>query len=306
MAALAQPHVGSPTQTASWERFTFTQYHMGIDARIVLYAPSSEVAEAAGTAAFERIAQLEDVMSDYRPSSELMRLCAQAGGAPVAVSPDLFKVLERAQQVSQRSGGAFDVTVGPLVQLWRQARRSGKLPDPEAVRQAQGLVGWRLIRLDRRSQTVRLATPGMRLDLGGIAKGYAGDEALRALRANGVRSALIELGGDIVLGAAPPGTRGWRIAAPNAGGDLWLKDCAVSSSGDTEQFVVIGNVRYSHVVDPKTGRGLTTRRQATVIAKNGLTSDPLSTAMTVTDDRSRCRLIQRTPGLTVYLKVAGG
>jgi FAD:protein FMN transferase len=198
------------------------------------------------------------------------------------------------------------VTVGPLVQLWRQARRTGQLPDPAAIGQAKALVGWRKVRLDRRSRTVRLDTQGMRLDLGGIAKGYAGDEALRAMRVHGVRSALIELGGDIVLGAAPPGARGWRIEAPNAGGDLWLKDCAVSSSGDTEQFVVIDGVRYSHVVDPRTGRGLTTRRQATVVAKDGLTSDPLSTALTVADDRARCRLLQRTPGLKVYMKAAGG
>src|SRR5204863_5231810 len=143
-------------------------------------------------AAFERIAALDTIMSDYRRDSELMRLCARAGGPPVRVSPDLFLVLRRAQEVAERSGGAFDVTVGPLVALWRQARKTGILPDPAAIERARALVGWQKVQLDAGTSTVRLAARGMKLDLGGIAKGYAGDEAQAVLKKHGIRRALVE------------------------------------------------------------------------------------------------------------------
>src|SRR5205814_9160621 len=136
------------------------------------------------------------------------------------------------------------VTVGPLVALWRQARKTGVLPDPAAIERARRLVGWQKLRLDERARTVRLATRGMKLDLGGIAKGYAGDEAQRVLKQQGITRALVEMGGDIVVSGPPPGAEGWTIRAPNAGSnqgpaDLRLANCAISTSGDTEQFVVI-------------------------------------------------------------------
>lgn len=264
-------------------RYQYTQLHMGVQVRIVVYAPSRAAAETACEAAFERFAQLDQTLSDYRPSSEINRLCDAAGGPPVRVSRDLYRVLERAQQVSRRSGGAFDVTVGPLVALWRAARKSGRLPADPELRAARALVGWRKVRLLPRERAVRLATPGMRLDLGGIAKGYAGDCAQAVLRRRGIRSALVEAGGDIVVSDAPPGRAGWEIEAQERGGTrtLVLANSAVSTSGDTEQFVEVDGRRYSHVVDPRTGLGLTTRVAATVVAPDGLTSDPLSTAVCI-------------------------
>ena len=281
---------------------------MGVDARLVLYAPSQAVAEKAGLAAFNRIAALDTCMSDYRKDSELNLLCAKAGGPPVHVSADLFRVLRRAQEISARTKGAFDVTVAPLVALWRKARKTGILPDPDDIAKARKLVGWQKMRLDPVARTVELTVPGMRLDLGGIAKGYADDEAQRVLKRNGIKSALIEMGGDIVVTNAPPGTDGWTIRVPNAGDDhgpvdLKFVNQAISTSGDTEQFVVIGGVQYSHVVDPRTGQALTNRVQATIVARDGLTSDPLSTVLTLLDEKERVELLKRYRGTKSYIRV---
>lgn len=289
-------------------RFTYTQYHMGVDARLVVYAPNQKSAEKACTAAFARIAALDTIMSDYRRDSELMRLCAKAGGPPVRVSPDLFRVLRRAEQVSRESEGAFDITVGPVVALWRAARKTAVLPDPAEIERARMLTGWQKVRLNARKRTVRLTVPGMKLDLGGIGKGYAADEAQRVLKKYGITRALVELGGDIAVSKAPPGTEGWTIRVPNAGDgqgpkDMRLTDCALSTSGDTEQFVIIGGKRYSHLIDPRTGQALTQRVQVTIIAPNGFTSDPLSKALSILSEEKRKRLLKSYPGTKAYARV---
>jgi len=281
---------------------------MGVDAHLVVYAPDQPTAERACTAAFARIAALDTIMSDYRPNSELMRLCDKAGGPPVRVSPDLFRVLSRAQDVSRLSHGAFDITVGPLIALWRKARKSGVLPDAAQIEQARHLVGYENIQLDEHTRSVRLALPGMKLDLGGIAKGYAADGAQRALKDHGVTRALVELGGDMVVSGPPPGTAGWKVRVPNAEKsqgpvDLFYSDCAIGTSGDTEQFAVIGGRRYSHVVDPRTGQALTNRVQVTLTARDGLTSDPLSTAISVLGGQDTDRLLAAYPGTKAFVRV---
>src|SRR5207248_9222853 len=164
-------------------RYEFTEPHMGTRVRIVLYAPGAATAGRAAKAAFARVAELNGIMSDYLPSSELMRLCAKAGGPPVPVGPDLFAVLERAQEVARKSDGAFDVTVGPVVRLWRRARRTQRLPEPDQLAAARALVGYDKVILDPAAKTVRLTKPGMQLDLGGIAKGYAAQAAIDVLKA---------------------------------------------------------------------------------------------------------------------------
>jgi thiamine biosynthesis lipoprotein len=224
------------------------------------------------------------------------------------VSPDLFHVLRRAQDVARDSGGAFDVTVGPLIALWRKARKTAVLPDPAELKRARRLVGWQKLRLDEGSRTVRLTVRGMKLDLGGIAKGYAADEAQRVLEQHGITRALVQLGGDIVVSGPPPGMDGWTIRVPNAGNDrgaadLRFADRAVSTSGDTEQFAVVGGRRYSHVVDPRTGVALTNRVQVTLTAPDGLTSDPLSTALCVLGGEDSGKLLQAYPGTKAYVRV---
>lgn len=289
------------------KRFTFTEYHMGMDTRLTMYSDTQERAEKAGRAAFDRIAELDTIMSDYRQNSELNQLSASSGGSAMKVSPDLFKVLRKSIEVSRRSEGAFDVTAGPLIVLWRAARRGGSLPDPAEIQKARDVVGWEKMKLNDRARTVQLTTAGMKLDLGGIAKGYAGDEAQKVLKRHGVKIAMIEMGGDIVLSSPPPGKKGWTIRVPNAGDDKGPKDlefanCAVSTSGDTEQFVLLGGVQYSHVVDPRTGQALTNRVQATVVAKEGFLTDPLSTALTVLGEEGRANLLKGYRGVTSYIR----
>ena len=264
-------------------------------------------AERACAAAFERFAALDTIMSDYRADSELMQLCAKAGGPPVVVSRDLFKVLQRSQEVAQRSNGAFDVTCGPLITLWRKARKTHVLPTSEEREQARTLVGWQKLRLDSRKRTVQLLVPGMKLDLGGIGKGYADDCAQEVLKKQGITHALVEAGGDIVVSNPPPGEKGWKIQVANAGVTsnsplLLYANTAISTSGDTEQFVEISNRRYSHIIDPRTGQALTDRIQVTIVAKDGLTSDGLSTAVSVLGAEKGQELAKTYPGTTAYIR----
>lgn len=283
---------------AAQVRHEFVEMHMGMPTRIVLYAPAGEGASAARRA-FDVIARLEDVASDYRPAGELRRLSA-THGRWVPVSEPLFEVLERALRVARATDGAFDPTVGPLVALWREARRTGTLPSRRAVAAARRRTGWRHLSLDPARRRARLERAGMRLDLGGIAKGFILQAALDTLRAHGVTRALVEAGGDIVVGDAPPGRRGWRVDAPGADSIVApraaaLVNAAVATSGPTAQFVEIGGVRYSHVVDPRTGVGLTRGEHATVVAPHGATADALATALTVLDPSRRAAALARFP-----------
>jgi FAD:protein FMN transferase len=284
-------------------RFEFTEPHMGTAFTLVLYSGDAETASRASRAAFDRIKQLDRTLTDYDPDSELMKLCARAGGPPVAVGSDLFEVLSRSKALFERSEGAFDVTIAPVVRLWRRARREKVKPDPELLARALALVGSDAIRLDPSKRTVELTRPGMKLDVGGIAKGYASEEAIKVLKREGIASALVAGSGDIVVSAPPPGRPGWTIAvAPlqlageGDGPTILLKDAAVSTSGDAEQFVEIDGVRYSHVIDPKTGLGLTERRSVTVIALEGITADGLDTAACILGPEKGLALIESTPG----------
>jgi len=297
------PALASLADDPPLDRHEFREPHMGTQFRLVLYTPDEPSANAASRAAFDRIAQLDAMLSDYQPDSELMQLCAKAGGPPVPVSDELFFVLSRALDVAKRSDGAFDPTVGPIIRLWRHARRQHKLPEPERLTQARKLVGYENVRLNESDRTVQLLKPRMQLDLGGIAKGYAADEAMAVLKERGVTRALVAASGDIVMSDPPPAESGWTIGIagvqkgvgsllpPRPGVcfaqktpdpfSLLLCNAAVSTSGDTEQFIEIDGRRYSHIVDPKTGIGLTDRLQVTVVAPTGTASDSLATAVCV-------------------------
>jgi thiamine biosynthesis lipoprotein len=288
------------------ERFESRQLHMGVQARIVLWAPGRPVAEAAAAAAFARIAELDEALSDYRSESELSRLSRHAVGEPVPVSEDLFRVLRRSQELAERSAGAFDVTVGPVVVLWREARRTGQHPADSAIRRAVKQLGWRQLRLDEGARTAALGRSGMRLDLGGIAKGHACDEALRVLAQHGVTRALVELGGDLVVGEPPPGSDGWPIAVATTDTIHRVGSyarVAISASGDAEQFVAIGGRRYSHVVDPRTGQALTSRIGVTVIGPDALTSDGLATLVSVLGPDEGMAFVRRYyPAVRVWVR----
>jgi thiamine biosynthesis lipoprotein len=288
-------------------RFTFAEPHMGTRFQFILYAPDEAAARRTASAAFDRIAALDAIMSDYRPTSELMRLCEKAGREPVPVSEDLFTVLARAQEFSRLTAGAFDVTVGPVVRLWRETRKTRQLPDPKTLAEARALVGYNQVQLDEKIRTVRLLKPGMLLDLGGIAKGYAADAALAVLKKHGIDHALVAAGGDIAVSGPPPGSGGWTVGIaslerPNGKPrrSLLLKGSAVSTSGDAEQFVEIGGVRYSHIVDPRTGMALTGKNSVTVIAHDATTTDALATAVCILGSEKGLALVEKMEGVAAY------
>ena len=293
----------NPPDEPELSRFQFAQTQMAVPFKIVLYATDGETANAAAKAAFTRVGQLNKMLSDYDPESELRRLCDTSGeGEVVPVSDELWRVLLDAQTLAERSDGAFDVTIGPVVRLWRRARRREELPPANILDEYRQLVGYRLVRLDPKSRTVELLKSGMRLDLGGIAKGYAIDEALAVLRKHGITRTLVDAGGDIGLGDPPPDRPGWLIGIaplePDAAESryLSLSRVAIASSGDTQQYVEIDGRRYSHLIDPRTGIGLTDHSSVTVIAPDGITADSLASAVSVLGPQKGLRLIENTPG----------
>ncbi|MEZ5355555.1 MAG: FAD:protein FMN transferase [Bryobacteraceae bacterium] len=276
-AVLALFFLPAMSAPAADSRFEAVEPAMGTLFRITLYAPGPEQAKIAFSRAFALAHQLDDVFSDYRPSSELNRLC-RAGNA--AVSPPLFDILTLAHGLARETGGAFDPTAGPVVKLWREARANRALPAAADIDAALRRTGWRKVSLKARRRSVRLGAPDMQLDLGGIAKGWAADRILAELRRLGFPRALVAASGDIAAGDPPPGLPGWRIAV--AGGRVEVvRNAGVSTSGDAEQFVVLDGVRYSHIIDPRSGWALRDSSPVTVIAKNAALSDALATALSV-------------------------
>jgi thiamine biosynthesis lipoprotein len=267
------------------QRLEAVEPHMGTLVKVTVYTATEQDARAAFRAAFERIHELDDTLSDYQPDSELSRLTHRAVGHGVRVSDDLFNVLRASQQLAKETNGAFDVTQGPVTRLWREARKTGHPPDPGALTEASARSGFEKLHVDAANHTVRCDTPGMILDVGAIGKGYAASEALAAITKRGVRRALVAVSGDLAFSEAPPGQRGWRIRVhdedPVVAGvpaTLELANAAVSTSGNREQHLDVGTTRYSHVIDPALATGLVNDITVTVVAPHGIEADGLDTA----------------------------
>ena len=294
----------SPPGPAAATRVSQTQRLMGVPWTITVYAASEAVGDAAIVAGFAEVARLERILSDYDPESELSRLSAAAPtSAPKPVSDDLWRVLERAVAIRDATDGAFDPTVGPLTSLWRQARRSGRLPLAGKLAAAREAVGRETLRLAPDTRGVVLTQPAMRLDLGGIGMGYAVDRAVEVLDRHGMTSAMVDASGDIAVTAAPPGTSGWRIAVaplgPAGAGatePLLLTHAAVTTSGDAFQAAEIDGRRYSHIVDPRTGIGVAGLAAVTVVAPDCTTADALATAASVLGPEQAADVIAGLPG----------
>ena len=289
-------------------RFQYAELHMGTVFKIVLYAPDEPSANKAAEAAFTSIAYLDSILSDYRATNELRKVCQSPPGIPVQVSPDFIKVTEKAQELSKRSGGAFDVTVGPMVQLWRAARKTLKMPTLEAIENAKARIGYTNLVVDERHCTITLKKADMGLDFGGVAKGYAADQALLVIKKMGFPRAMVAASGDIALGDPPPEKKGWVIGIqsidhPEEGftGSAVLRNAGISTSGDTEQFVEIEGNRYSHIVNPKTGIGLVDRIGVTIIAPNATLSDGLATAVSVLGTKKGLELVDKWPGISALI-----
>lgn len=300
-----------PERPAPRTAFTATQPHMGTRVTIVLYAADEQAAEQAFDAAFARFAAVDRALSDYDPESELSRLSRQSPTpAPVAVSGDLWRVLSKSRQMSERSGGAFDVTIGPLSRLWRQARRQRELPADEALAEARQAVGYQAIHLHPETQSVELTKPRMRLDLGGIAKGYGVDVALAALRKQGIVSALVDAGGDLAASDSPPDKPYWTVGVRAVRRDgepthfLKLANSAVATSGDAWQYLELDGVKYSHIIDPKTGLGLTERSGVTIIARDCMTADACASAVSVLGPDAGRHLIESSRGIAGMIATA--
>lgn len=299
--------VSCATNDVALHRYEFQQPQMGVPFRIVLYATDEAKAKAASDAAFKRISDLNAVLSDYDYDSELSRLSRTSGsGQKVPVSEDLWHVLDRAQYFSEQSRGAFDVTVGPAVNLWRKARREKKFPDETRLAAARKSVGYQYVKLNADGHTVELAQPNMRLDLGGIAKGYAVSEAMKVLKEHGIAQALVSGGGDLAVSDPPPGKKAWTVELPaldESGPSefLYLKNKAMATSGDLFQFVELDGKRYSHIVDPRTGIGLVDHSRVVVVAQDGTTADALSTALSVLGNEAGLRVAIKHPQIAVRM-----
>lgn len=294
---------GCASTNGRLKRFEYTGITMGVDARIVLFAADESTARNAARQAMAEMDALDQVMSDYRPDSELMQLCAQPTGTWVAISEPLADVIARGQALARASGGAFDMTAGALTQLWRTARREEKLPARDDIGSAMARMGWEHLEVDAPNRRARLTLPGMRLDLGGIGKGFAVDRAALALRQSNINSYLVSLAGDIALGNAPPGTVGWTITLDPGWDDgvnrvqsLHMANVSISTSGESMQFLEVDGKRYSHIIDPRNGQPIEKQRAVTVIALDTTTSDSLATALCVLDETAASDLLAQYTG----------
>lgn len=259
-----------------------SQLHMGMMVHLRVYTADEQTGQSACLAAFNRIAQLNQIFSDYETDSELSGLVRRAGDGPVRISDELYAVLDASLILARQTDGLIDPTAAPVIRLWRRARKEQALPDPEVIHEALGRIGHPLLRLDETEQTAELMRPDMGLDLGAIAKGYVGDEALAVLREHQVTRAMYEAGGDMVFGEPPPGETGWLV---HFEGEQWPEQrftrTAVSISGDSIQFILINGRRYGHIIDPRIGEPVQSLQTCLVIAPSGLTADPLATLGTI-------------------------
>ncbi len=274
-------------------RFTFEHPQMGTLFRITVYAPDEQVAERGSQLAFDRLDDLNQQLSDYEPHSALNAFDAKAGdGVWHELPPDLWRVLREAQEVYRRSGGAFDVSIGPLSRLWRRAFRRQEFPDVLLLAEAKKKVNGSWIKLQRRDYRGKLLHSGMELDLGGIAKGYALDEMAIELERQGLYIFLLDGGGDLLAGQAPPGERGWRVRTPKDSSLVIVQE-AVATSGDSYRYLEHEGKRYSHLVDPRTGYGVQHQRLVTVRAPTATLADAWASACSILSSKDIERILSK-------------
>ncbi len=267
-------------------RYDFSADAMGGTFLVTVYADSRARAEASTDAAFSELRRLDRMLSHYRPDSPWSEVNRRAAVGPVRVPPELFEVVAASLDCSRRSGGAFDITVGPLVRAWGFMDEDGRPAEAGVVREAAARVGYRHVRLDAATRTIRFTRAGLELDPGGIGKGYAVDRMAMVLRAHGIGRALISAAGSSLLAmGSPPGLDGWAVtigghtmAVPE--GRLALKDASLSTSGSTTRFVRRDGAIHGHVIDPRTGQPAGSRLAA-VVAPRGIDSEAWTKAVLV-------------------------
>lgn len=286
---------------------------MGSEFQVILVGDDREHLGEVAHYVLDEVEALEARLSHYRPDSEICDLNVRAAFEPVLMEWSIFELLRRCVEFSEQTDGAFDCTAGPLIRCWGFFRGQGKLAEPEAVQEALAVVGSRLLELNAAERTVRFRREGMQVHLGGIGKGYAVDEAVAWLRRLGVEAALVHGGTSTIYAlGAPPGQDAWEIGLRDPTdpeqrlGVVRLRDQALSTSGDYEQFFEVDGKRYSHILDPRTGYPAVGMRSATVIAKSATDTDALSTAAFVLGEEAARRLCERYPGTGAVLVPAPG
>lgn len=315
-----------PARSAEKSLFTFKQPHMGTEFTIRVWAEEGQVGDLTlfTGKAFAKVAELNRALSDYLPESEINQLAKAPPNVPFPVKEDLFTLFVIAGKLTANSGGAFDVTAGPLIRLWRLSRKNRTLPTPEQIASAKARTGFHHLVLDPVNHTITKKIDGMLFDLGGIAKGYAADAVLTILREGGFSQALVAASGDIVVGDPPPGEAGWRIGIEtlelghslNDLETVVLANAAISTSGDTRQYVEIEGTRYSHIVSTTTGLGLTERIGASVIGPDATTTDSYATTVALlgakeglqfikNQRRVECQIVALRDGREVFTRSDG-
>jgi thiamine biosynthesis lipoprotein len=287
----------------SQQRFRFSEPKMGSPFNLTFYAGDSAKAEQLAAAAFRLVDSLNAIFSDYLPDSELNQLSLTAGtDSFFSASPLLFEVVARSKKASLQSNQAFDITIGPLSRLWRNARREKRFPSSREVMEAKKLTGMNNIILEPAQKRIKLLLRGMQLDLGGIAKGYVAQQVILFLQQQGIPAALADAGGDLVCSDPPPGKQGWLIGINRPGSETELIEekiayshGAVATSGDLYQYLEHEGKRYSHIIDPRTGLGVPFQRNVTILAPDGATADWLATACSILPV-SKCKKLVKQHG----------
>ena len=258
----------------------------------------------AGAIVFSEVSRIEQLLSKYIESSEISRLNRLGR---LKVSPDIFYIIKSSKEFWQMTGGAFDITIGPLVDLWGFKNREYAVPPDRKIKSALKLIGSDKIILREEDHIVEFKLPGMKIDLGGIAKGYALDRAVQKLKENKINSCLINAGGQVYALGENSG-RAWKIGIKNPraadfSGNLEIKNQSVSTSGDYEQFFSRGGKRYSHILDPRTGYPASSGViSATVVAPSGINADALSTSAFILGRQGTDELAKRFPGVRFYIQ----
>jgi thiamine biosynthesis lipoprotein len=287
---------------------------MGTFSRAVVIAGSERKARRCTEAAFSVQRRIDELMSYQREDSELSRINRDAADEPVRVNPLTFEVLQKSIYFSKLSDGAFDVTVGPLMDLWKAAGEADAPPTEETLAEARAKVGYENLILDEKNMTVRFAVKGMKIDLGGIGKGYAVDKSIEAMKDLGATGGMVDLGGNIrCFGQPPRGQEYWRVGLqdPNVAPDdvdasrillvLAVTDEGVATSGDYRRFVKVHGEKESHILDARTGKGANKLVSDTIIAPDAIMADALSTAVNVLGPEKGLALIERLPGVEAIL-----
>jgi len=289
-------------------RQVFDKPLMGSQFRIVIDSPDSLLAKNAADSAFNRISELNSIMSDYLDGSEINRLSASSGTDTwVSVSQELYDIVQQSVEISKATNGYFDITVGPVIQEWRRALRRNYFPDKKTIRRKRKSVGYRYILFDSSNRRIKLIRPDMKLDLGGIGKGYAADQAIILLKTLGFQSVMVDAGGDLTLNEPPTGKKGWEIdiSSGNSQSDsieyITISNAGIATSGATYRYLEHKGRKYSHIVNPRTGVGLLHHLRTTVIAPTGTQADALSTAVSIAGIRRSKKMIRHFPAVKVWL-----